>query len=623
MKRHILALTLFFYCQSIFAQLNGNYSIGNITSDYLTIDNAIDDLIALGVNGQVAFNIEPGNYTVHRVIPSITGSSAINTITFQSTLLDSNSVVLSYYAPSSSNNYLLKLNGCTYFTFQHLTFNSLANNSNKSIFVLNYVTNNITFSHNCFTSSNYSSAEPLIKGNGPGVDDIIIISNKFEGGGTQISFDGCCNSNYSENILISNNNFVGNAKYSIECEKVQHLTSKNNIHEGNRTNCLNLNSCLNFNIENNYYNITTSSNSGTAIFIQGGGGTFLDTSIIINNFVATNEAGGLSVSNCHFLNIYHNSFNRVGSEKGLFQVSSACNDLRVYNNVFHNELGKIVYNYDLFPTTVDFDYNVYHTTGSTIFSYPFNTPTTFQGWKDITGLDEHSLWGTNLFISNTDLHSNNSVLISGNGYPLNSIPYDFDGDLRSSISPDIGADEFIIDSLYYYDIELLSTIKPDTNSCFNSDSIIIKVVSHSIFPLDSITIKWTLFDNLMDSAQYIVNIPAYDTVTIALAKFDFNPETFYDFEFEIGYPNGFIDNYNNNNHLRVTYYHVEEVKIFNRIISDCNDSTLLFLKNFPRESILWSNGSTEPSITINSPGSYSVEVIDDKGCILTNTIIID
>ena len=82
----------------------------------------------------------------------------------------------------------------------------------------------------------------------------------------------------------------------------------------------------------------------------------------------------------------------------------------------------------------------------------------------------------------------------------------------------------------------------------------------------------------MVSAQHIVYIPAYDTVIIALAKFEFNHETFYDFEFEIEYPNGFIYNYNNNNNLRVTYYHVEEVKIFNRIISDCNDSTLLFLK---------------------------------------------
>ena len=38
------------------------------------------------------------------------------------------------------------------------------------------------------------------------------------------------------------------------------------------------------------------------------------------------------------------------------------------------------------------------------------------------------------------------------------------------------------------------------------------------------------------------------------------------------------------------------------------------------DSILWSDGSTGPSLTVNTPGSYSVQMFDTAGCVASDTI---
>ncbi len=78
------------------AQLSGPYTIGGAGPSYSTIQAAVTDLQAVGVSGAVVFNIRAGTYNEKILLGgNITGSSAINTITFKAENGDSSSVIIS------------------------------------------------------------------------------------------------------------------------------------------------------------------------------------------------------------------------------------------------------------------------------------------------------------------------------------------------------------------------------------------------------------------------------------------------------------------------------------------------------------------------------------------------
>ncbi len=94
-----------------YAQLSGNYTIGGANPDYNTVLLAISDIETNGVNGSVIFNIRTGTYTGLHTIHEITGSSAVNTITFQSETGVNTDVNL------QNNGKVIALSGADYISF--------------------------------------------------------------------------------------------------------------------------------------------------------------------------------------------------------------------------------------------------------------------------------------------------------------------------------------------------------------------------------------------------------------------------------------------------------------------------------------------------------------------------
>jgi len=90
------------------------------------------------------------------------------------------------------------------------------------------------------------------------------------------------------------------------------------------------------------------------------------------------------------------------------------------------------------PTT--FDYNNLNSTAT----YPISinsTNYTLSSYKYATGQGSHSKSTDPVFISQNDYHMFDSVL-NNSGTPVNGYIKDIDGDLRDTLTPDIGADEF-------------------------------------------------------------------------------------------------------------------------------------------------------------------------------------
>jgi hypothetical protein len=127
MKRNLQLIwligTLFSATVSFATPLSGTYTIGGSSPSYATFSAAASALNSQGVSGPVTFNVRTGTYNEQFVITSVTGASATNTITFQSESGVASDVTLEF-SNTSSNNYVVELNGASYITIQNLTITS-------------------------------------------------------------------------------------------------------------------------------------------------------------------------------------------------------------------------------------------------------------------------------------------------------------------------------------------------------------------------------------------------------------------------------------------------------------------------------------------------------------------
>lgn len=99
-------------------QLSGNFTIGaSESSDFTTINQAVEALTCGGITGPVVFSIENGTYKEKVNFSSVPGASALNNITFESKSGTNTDVVLSY----ASTDATVVLNGTSYVSFENLT----------------------------------------------------------------------------------------------------------------------------------------------------------------------------------------------------------------------------------------------------------------------------------------------------------------------------------------------------------------------------------------------------------------------------------------------------------------------------------------------------------------------
>ena len=119
------------------ASLSGTYTIDGTKaasgSNYKTFSSAVSDMLSgtradggtangSGVSAAVVFNVANGTYTEQISITAITGASASNTVTFQSTSGDSSKVNLEYASSgSATNNYVVQLSGANWVNFSKMT----------------------------------------------------------------------------------------------------------------------------------------------------------------------------------------------------------------------------------------------------------------------------------------------------------------------------------------------------------------------------------------------------------------------------------------------------------------------------------------------------------------------
>ena len=580
--------------------LAGNYTIGGTSPSVASFTLAAEALNERGISGPVVFNVRNGTYNEQFVLFEITGSSPDNKIVFQSESGDSSAVVLSYNSSSASANYLVKLIGTDHLTFKKMTIAG-THPSFSNLFVLNGNVSHLQILNNVLSLNINSTSTAITSPDGYVLNSILIKNNKFLSGGYGVILNGN-NSLQSDGIEISKNLFENQKSSSIRLDdmnspliKGNNLTSTIYSYEG-----IYLYNCNNkLEISNNQI---YSENYSVGLSISSCNGTLVNQGIIANNFISiagSSYATGISFSASQYQNVVYNSVNiastlNAPTSKYAFYLTSGDN-IFVRNNVFSCASGGYAY-YVSSPASVDAsDFNDYFSTSD--LAYWNGARTNLAALRTANGMDAASLSVNPGFASVNDLRVGQALLHRA-ATPLSYVLYDFFGNIRDAVKPDIGATEYSC-SAPVFDISASS-------SCFGDSTVFTYAIANVSLGSD-ISVD---FDN------------------------DFNPDA------SFTNPVGIIKHMFSSSGAKTVNFIVTQIAGCNDYISESitvepspvveviatgtycgnNDgsATLNILQGSGPFIYNWSNGSKNDNLTNLSKGLYSVTVANENNCFSTN-----
>lgn len=436
----LLIFALFFNNSRVYSQYSGNYVVSKSNGDFSSIREACDSIQEYGISGPVIIEIASGGYSNdHIYLDEYTGASSKNTITFKSKAEHYDSV-------SISDEIAVELEGnsVNHVILEHLTLFT----TRDKVMVLDDSCHNITV-RDCFligkntnsTSSNHTVIDIVYSTNLTFYNNVIVrgshgIYKRYSSKPREIA-----------NITIENND-INNFHYKgISLESVAECRLLNNkIHSnsssfrtGIHLSYIGSNSiCSNNKIMS--YNIGAT--NPYAVNINYFGTTIYFTNNMIS--MAGRQSTGLNIDYAAgSIHIYNNSIRcggvcLYGYTDAVFYISN--NILYSFNkgNIFHFSDN----NWTHIPTSSN---NAVFTKGNfATVSYPYNV--TLESLSEYQ--KEFQEEGGSFFISNPftlgdtmDLHTCNDSLI-GKGINIDNVSHDIDGELRSLLTPSIGADFF-------------------------------------------------------------------------------------------------------------------------------------------------------------------------------------
>jgi hypothetical protein len=540
--------------------LHGTYTVGTPTSDFADIVSAVSALNNCGIDSTVIFNIAPGTYNGQFSLGMVNGASDTSTITFQSSTGNPADVVVQYTSASTADNYVIKLDGAQYVTIKNITVKNNGTTYSYGIHLTNGANYN-TIDGNIVRSgtTTYSYARGIVLYTGMNQYNTIInndVTNAYYG----LYIRGLSTTSKAKGNRIENNNIHDFYYYGIYSYYQDSVTIKGNyIHDGTNTNYYGIYASYNSNgvkiIDNKLDFSPTNYVYGIYCYGLNYNASGADTSIIANNMISVNNGSGniygLYISNGINSKILYNSVNiTAGSNtsRALYQTSGTGGLIIKNNNFVHTGGGYAMYiNTSAGVASCDYN-NIYTPSTSTKYAYWGGDVPSLSSLQLSSGDNAHSVSVDPSFMSNSDLHAG-AVGIFQAGTPVADIADDFDGDIRSTTAPCIGADEFV---LLGDDAGIKSLISPVVTCPGDTANIIVELKNYGLDTLFTCNINWDI--NSVGQTAYSFNdtLLAGQSVDITLGTYVFSAGISYDINFWSTLPNGAADLQTSNDSLIFT-----------------------------------------------------------------------
>ena len=577
--------------------LSGTYTIGGSSPSFESFSLAAAALNERGVSGPVVFNVRNGTYNERFLLYEVTGTSAVNTIVFQSESADSSAVILTYNSLAANSNYLIYLFGTDYLTIKGITIAGM-NTAYSQLIVLNGNVSNLKFLNNLFSVNTNSSNSSITALEGYIQNSISIRNNLFLDGAYGINLDA--SATYpSTGVECIENVFSGQQSHAIRLEDIDSPVIRGNTISSNKYNFYGINV---YNCDNNLRiseNRIYTENYANGISVNYCNGTLVNQGIVSNNFVGiggNSYTNGINLTNSQYQNIVYNSVSITStyassSSKYAFYLTGGDN-ISIRNNIFYCETYGYAYYINTPSAVVSSDFNDYYS--SSDIAYWGGVKATLSALKLANSMDVSSLSVNPQFVNASDLRIKQTLLYKA-ASPYASVTKDLFGNLRDGVKTDIGAVEFYCTTP---EIDLTTSV-----SCFGDSTIfdysITKVAVGSNFSLD--------FDNdfnpdasfLTESGEirYLFSTAGSKTVNLLVTQ--------------IAGCNDYISK----------AFSIESAPVLEILATgaSCNAENGSALVNVTGGvgpfSYSWSNGAKTSEISNLAKGSYSVTVKNENNCI--------
>jgi hypothetical protein len=597
--------------------LSGTYTIGT-SGDYYNFNDAVAALSLCGINAPVVFNVLPGTYTEQVTIPQITGASATNTITFQSSTGDSTDVILQFTATDNSDNFVLYGFQSKHLRFKQMTFKSLSPSFSTMIKLSNYC-QDVQFKSCVFQSAstinNNSIYGAITNIYGYDMNDILFENNHFEGGNYGIFMNGS-NTQRSKRLIIKNNVFRNTSYYGVYLQRVDSISVIGNELTG-------LDNAWAFEAiyyahfqgygrisDNVIINRATANFYGISIHYKSS--TFTDPLVVFNNFITSTRSvqyytGGLMVSLSSNVNVYFNTIRIKGDmANGSYPMNLRTSEgIKAHNNIFFNENQGYAYYIDSLNTIQSSSHNCLFTSG-TYLAHLQGDFTSLSSLNSITSMESSSIQANPFFNDSIDYHPKN-FLVNGAALPISGITEDIDGITRDATNPDMGAAEI---TLPPNDAGILSLTASD--ACEGQQTITAELTNFGAANLSSVTIHWEVNDVAQTPYAWTGNLATGDTVFVVLTtQWYSSSASSYDFKSYTSSPNAATDGFLENDTFFLannTFHALTPVSITGLATAYCASDPAVILTASPSGGSFTVNGLGASQL-LPSTGAGIYEVI--------------
>ncbi len=588
----------------------GIKTIGGVNPDFVDVKSAIDRLTSSGICGTTIFKIRQGTYERGGDFTTVRGVSATDTIVFEA---DTGITTKPIIYDTLGNTF-------TFSGVEHVTFRNLSvqnNLPNRAVFLFQQTNRNIRID-SCELRSD-TSARPgfnarIISNDRNNFLSGLEVSNSIlDGGYYSMYLYGTSTTSPDSNMRVVNNEIrnwylYGIYAYNQEGTEIR----KNNIKDKDvvslsvRRSALFLVSNDNAIVSNNNVQLShTTAGRGVYLSDCDGANTSSRSQFINNMVTAFHPAANLSdlvyIQSSNFIDVYHNSMYYSANGSASFTLNLRFNSsLNFRNNIAVMNGSGTAVNRD--TRVVSSHNNIYAPGGTTsnipLFPNEFNLNPFFQ--------------------SAEDLHVK-SIFLNNRGLYIPAVTSDIDGEARST-TPDVGADEFTVDS---NDIGIVQLIAPLEGNC-GTDSQLVRVlilnnglIGQSNFPI-SVDVTGPVTASLTTNYTGTINSATYDTVDVGYINTTVGGKL--NFKVWSGLA---LDSYDGNDTLWVDEVRVDKIpslpNITNPIVV-CSGLDTVITSGSNAKSVEWYDALTNgnllhvgDSITVNTTTSDTlyVQLSDD------------